>query len=152
MSAKRTGRYEWTAERVYALRQHLGLTQRQLAEELGTEQQRVSEWETGLHQPGRITATLLSLVAERGGFAYPDLGTATSINGETLEAFQRRPVSDLGLSPRAVAALRRAGLTEVGQVLAMLDQGNSALLAVPDFGRRSLEQLKARLAEQGLRY
>jgi transcriptional regulator with XRE-family HTH domain len=152
MSGKRTGRYEWDAARVYALRQHLGLTQRQLAEELGTEQQRVSEWETGLHQPSRITATLLSLVAERSGFTYPDPGIAAPINGETLEAFRRRSVSDLGLSPRAVAALRRAGLTEVGQVLAMLDQGSSALLAVPDFGRRSLEQLRARLAEQGLRY
>jgi hypothetical protein len=37
-------------------------------------------------------------------------------------------------------------------VLALLAQGNNALLAVPDFGRRSLEQLKAKLDERGLRY
>ena len=152
MSSKRTERYEWTADRVCALRQHLGLTQRQFADELGTEQQRISEWETGQHQPSRITATLLSMVAERSGFVYADASPKTISNGETLEAFRARPVSDLGLSPRAVIALRRAGLTEIGQVLALLAEGNSALLAVPDFGRRSLEQLKSKLAEHGLRY
>lgn len=152
MSAKRTPRQEWTAARVLALRQHLGLTQRQFAAELGTEQQRISEWETGMHQPSRITATLLSLVAERSRFLYPDPGPRTGIDGETLRAFRQRPVTDLGLSPRAVAALKQARLTEIGQVLVLMDQGNSALLAIPDFGRRSLEQLKSKLAERGLRY
>jgi transcriptional regulator with XRE-family HTH domain len=145
-------RHEWTAERVLALRQHLALTQRQFAEELGTEQQRVSEWETGMHHPSRITATLLSLVAERSGFVYPDSSGKTVPSGETLEEFRQRPVADLGLSPRAVAALSRAELTKIGQVLDLLAWGSGALLAVPDFGRRSLEELRARLAERGLRY
>lgn len=153
MSSKRRVRHEWNADRVYALRLHLGLTQRGLAEELGTEQQRISEWETGAHQPSRITATLLSLVAERSGFAYPDSAPPkTAIRGETVEQFHKRPVADLGLRPRACAALNRAGLTEIGQVLELLAQGGDALLAVPDFGRRSLDQLKSELAEQGLRY
>ena len=145
-------RYEWNSERVQALRQHLGLTQRRFAEELGTEQQRVSEWETGVHHPNRITATLLSLVAERGGFVYPDSTAKTVTSGETLKEFRQRPVADLGLSPRTVAALNRASLTEVGQVLDLLAQGSGKLLAVPDFGRRSLEALKIRLAERGLKY
>ena len=145
-------RYEWTAERVRALRQHLGLTQQQFAEELGTEQQRVSEWETGMHQPSRITTTLLSLVAERNSFVYPDRARKTVISGETLEQFRQRPVRDLGLSLRALQALSRAGLTEVGQVLDLLAAGSVKLLAVPDFGRRSLEELKSRLAERGFRY
>jgi transcriptional regulator with XRE-family HTH domain len=145
-------RHEWTAERVLALRQHLALTQRQFAEELGTEQQRVSEWETGMHHPSRITATLLSLVAERSGFVYPDSSGKTVPSGETLEEFRQRPVADLGLSPRAVAALSRAELTKIGQVLDLLAWGSGALLAVPDFGRRSLEELRVRLAERGLRY
>jgi len=149
MSAER---YDWTAERVQALRQHLGLTQHQFAEELGTEQQRISEWETGVHHPSRITTTLLSLLAERGGFTYPSTAEKTMPSGETLEGFRRRPVADLGLPKRAVTALQRAGLTEVGQVLERLAQGSQTLLAVPDFGRRSLEELRARLAERGLKY
>jgi transcriptional regulator with XRE-family HTH domain len=152
MSAKHPGRYEWNAGRVRALRQHMGLTQQKFAEELGTEQQRVSEWETGMHHPSRITTTLLSLVAERSGFVYAEPAEETVTRGETLEDFRQRPVADLELNPRAVAALSRAGLTEVGQVLDLLAQGGGALLAVPGFGRRSLEELEARLAERGLKY
>jgi transcriptional regulator with XRE-family HTH domain len=152
MSAKRPARHEWTAERIYALRQHLGLTQRQFAEELDTEQQRVSEWETGVHHPSRITATLLSLIAERNRFVYPDTRARSPHSGETLEQFRQRPIADLGLSRRAVAALSQAGLTEVGQVLDLLAQGSVKLLAIPDFGRRSLEELRAKLFARGLRY
>ncbi len=52
------------------MRQHLGLTQAKLAEELGTRQQTISEWETGMYQPRGASATLLSMVAERSGFKY----------------------------------------------------------------------------------
>ena len=60
----------WQAERIRALRQHLGLTQEGLARELGTRQQTISEWETGLYQPRGLSERLLSLVAERAGFDY----------------------------------------------------------------------------------
>jgi DNA-binding transcriptional regulator YiaG len=60
----------WDAEQLKALRQHLGLTQQELAEELGTRQQTISEWETGRYQPRGSSATLLTLVAERAGFEY----------------------------------------------------------------------------------
>ena len=52
------------------MRQHLGLTQTKLAEELGTRQQTISEWETGMYQPRGASATLLSMIAERSGFKY----------------------------------------------------------------------------------
>jgi DNA-binding transcriptional regulator YiaG len=60
----------WDAGRVRALRRHLGLTQQELAEHLGTRQQTISEWETGMYRPRGPSATLLSMVAERAGFAY----------------------------------------------------------------------------------
>lgn len=63
-------RKQWDKEHVRALRQHLGLTQAKLAEELGTRQQTISEWETGIYQPRGTSATLLSMIAERSGFAY----------------------------------------------------------------------------------
>lgn len=53
-----------------ALRQHLNLTQVKLAEELGTRQQTISEWENGMYRPRGASATLLSIVAERSGFDY----------------------------------------------------------------------------------
>jgi len=60
----------WDAGQVRALRQHLGISQRELADELGTRQQTISEWETGLYQPRGTSARLLTLVAERAGFEY----------------------------------------------------------------------------------
>ena len=60
----------WDAGRVRALRQHLGLTQQELAAEMNTRQQTISEWETGLYAPRGASAKLLSIVAERAGFGY----------------------------------------------------------------------------------
>jgi len=61
---------QWSKEEIKALRQHLNLTQVKLAEELGTRQQTISEWEKGMYQPRGASATLLSIVAERSGFTY----------------------------------------------------------------------------------
>lgn len=60
----------WDSERIRALRSHLGLTQRAMAESLGTRQQTISEWEIGLYQPRGASSTLLSIVAERADFKY----------------------------------------------------------------------------------
>jgi putative transcriptional regulator len=67
---ERRKRRQWKKESIRALRRHLGLTQTQLAEELGIRQQTISEWETGMYLPRGSSATLLSIVAERSGFDY----------------------------------------------------------------------------------
>jgi DNA-binding transcriptional regulator YiaG len=61
---------EWDAERVRALRRHMGMSQEGLADELGTRQQTVSEWETGRYRPRGASSRLLSIIAERAGFEY----------------------------------------------------------------------------------
>jgi DNA-binding transcriptional regulator YiaG len=48
----------------------MGLSQDELAGELGTRQQTISEWETGQYRPRGASAKLLSIVAESAGFAY----------------------------------------------------------------------------------
>ncbi|MFP4436790.1 MAG: helix-turn-helix domain-containing protein [Chloroflexaceae bacterium] len=60
----------WNSRRIKALREHLQLTQRQMADELQVRQQTISEWETGIHTPHRSTQKILSMVAERAGFDY----------------------------------------------------------------------------------
>ena len=67
---KRRAKYEWDAESIKALREHMALSQQALADELGTRQQTISEWETGMYKPRRSTGNYLSLVAERAGFEY----------------------------------------------------------------------------------
>jgi DNA-binding transcriptional regulator YiaG len=63
-------RAAWDANAVKDLRRHLQLTQDELAEELGVRQQTVSEWETGVYRPRGASGTLLTIVADRAGFAY----------------------------------------------------------------------------------
>jgi DNA-binding transcriptional regulator YiaG len=60
----------WDCESIQALRRHLGLTQDQLSEQLGTRQQTISEWETGMYQPRGASAKLLSMIAEKAKFKY----------------------------------------------------------------------------------
>ena len=60
----------WNSERVQALRTHLRMTQQELAEELGTRQQTISEWETGMYSPRGTSSTVLNIIAERSGFKY----------------------------------------------------------------------------------
>jgi transcriptional regulator with XRE-family HTH domain len=55
---------------VKALRQHLGLTQEALAQRMGTRQQTISEWETGMYAPRGVSERMLGMVAEQAGFAY----------------------------------------------------------------------------------
>jgi DNA-binding transcriptional regulator YiaG len=63
-------KYGWDKNSIQALRRHLGLTQQELAKKLGTRQQTISEWETGLYQPRGASATLLHMVAENADFNY----------------------------------------------------------------------------------
>lgn len=70
MERRKRQKRQWSKEEIKALRQHLRLTQTQLAQELGTRQQTISEWERGMYRPRGASATLLGIVAERSGFSY----------------------------------------------------------------------------------
>ncbi len=70
MERKKRKKRQWSKEEIKVLRQHLNLTQVKLAEELGTRQQTISEWEKGMYRPRGASATLLSIIAERSGFTY----------------------------------------------------------------------------------
>ena len=71
---RRRVKYQWDAESVRALRKHMGMTQQQMSDELGTRQQTISEWETGMYRPRGGMNRLLTLVAERAGFGYQPVG------------------------------------------------------------------------------
>ena len=61
---------QWDSETIKALREHMRMTQTQMAETLGTRQQTISEWEVGMYKPRGGMVRLLSLVAERAQFEY----------------------------------------------------------------------------------
>ena len=70
MVKKNKSTIAWDEESIRNLRQSLNLTQQEFAEELGTRQQTISEWETGMYKPRGTSAKLLSIVAERANFKY----------------------------------------------------------------------------------
>jgi DNA-directed RNA polymerase alpha subunit len=55
----------------------------------------------------------------------------------------------LNLSVRVRNAIRRTGITTIGDVLDMLDRGPDAMLAIRNFGDKSLDELLSKLREQG---
>jgi len=72
----------WTAEEIKSLRVHMGLSQRDMAEELGVRQQTISEWETGMYRPRRAMSKYLTIIAERVGFTYRSESKGTQEGGE----------------------------------------------------------------------
>ncbi len=60
-----------------------------------------------------------------------------------------RPIVELELGTRATDSLSKAGIENVGQALEKLAEGESVLLAVDGFGRKSLADLKKRLRQLG---
>jgi DNA-directed RNA polymerase subunit alpha len=58
------------------------------------------------------------------------------------------PIETLDLSVRVFNSLKRTGITSVGEVLEMLDRGPDAMLAIRNFGEKSLDELVTRLKEK----
>jgi DNA-directed RNA polymerase subunit alpha len=57
------------------------------------------------------------------------------------------PIEDLDLPQRAFNSLKRHGITKVGQLLQTPDD---ELLRMRNFGKKSLDEIKERLAARGL--
>jgi len=67
----------------------------------------------------------------------------------TAKVSPERSVKELGLTTRAVEALEKAGLINVGLVIAKLGESEEALLSVEGFGRKSLIDMKKNLRQMG---
>ena len=68
---------------------------------------------------------------------------------ELARVSPERLITELDLGSRATEALAKAGITNVGQALEKLEAGESTLLSIDGFGRKSLADLKKRLRQFG---
>ncbi|NLF64416.1 MAG: DNA-directed RNA polymerase subunit alpha [Chloroflexi bacterium] len=59
------------------------------------------------------------------------------------------PIESLDLSVRVFNSLKRTGITKVGEMLDMLERGEETMLAIRNFGEKSLEELKQQLIAKG---
>ena len=68
-----------------------------------------------------------------------------TVNREQIET----PLEQLDLGVRVFNSLKRTGITTVGDVLDLLEKGESAMLSIRNFGEKSLTELKAKMIEKG---
>jgi DNA-directed RNA polymerase subunit alpha len=66
----------------------------------------------------------------------------------TNEAYDT-PIEHLDLSVRVFNSLKRTGITKVGEMLEMLGRGEETMLAIRNFGEKSLDELKSQLRSKG---
>jgi DNA-directed RNA polymerase subunit alpha len=59
------------------------------------------------------------------------------------------PIEELELTVRAYNCLKRAGITQVGEILEKLKKGQDEILAIRNFGQKSLDELMEKLEEKG---
>ena len=68
---------------------------------------------------------------------------------EASKSSPDRAIEELGLTTRATGALKNAGIEKIGQLLARLGEGDSAVLAISGFGQSSLTAAKKKLRGMG---
>ena len=99
-----------------------------------------------LTQSAEILRHHFQQVAEFGKGIFAEDGKPAS--GTALPAhIADMAIEKLELTPRAYNSLKRANISRVGEVL---DMSEDELLAVRNFGKKSLDELRDRLAATGL--
>ena len=95
MQERRRRDQRWDADEIRRLREYVGLTQAELADELNTRQQTISEWERGVYRPRGPAARLLTRVAEDNAFPYAaDSGPAQAAQDAAEQDDERSRSAD----------------------------------------------------------
>ncbi len=83
------------------------------------------------------------LTRSQAAIAAPERGNGSALPSQIADM----PIEDLDLPQRAFNSLKRHGITKVGQLLQTPDE---ELLRMRNFGKKSLDEIKERLAARGL--
>ncbi len=99
-----------------------------------------------LREASRLLVRHLTLIA--GADVLPTEPMAFEGSGVPSRIYDVA-IEELELSVRAYNCLKRAGITKVGEVLERLEKGENEILAIRNFGRKSLNELVERLEVKG---
>jgi len=111
-------------------------------------------WTDGTISPAEALSTGAQLVVKHMA-AIADVGDVTlEVEPEAEESWiperiAETNIEDLDLSVRAFNCLKRAGITKVGEILEKLERDEEELLAIRNFGQKSLDELKLNLEAKG---
>ena len=100
-----------------------------------------------LSEAAKILVQHFSLIA--GGVTDVDIPAEPEEEGGIPSKIYEMPIEDLELTVRAYNCLKRAGITQVGEILEKLKKGQDEILAIRNFGQKSLDELMERLEEKG---
>jgi DNA-directed RNA polymerase subunit alpha len=99
-----------------------------------------------LSEAAKILVQHFSLVA---GVTEIELPVEPEQEGGIPNKIYEMPIEELELTVRAYNCLKRAGITQVGEILEKLKKGQDEILAIRNFGQKSLDELMDRLQEKG---
>lgn len=102
--------------------------------------------EVALRESARLLLRHLTLVA---GADVEPIEQAAAEGYSVPSRIYDVPIEELELSVRAYNCLKRAGITKVGEVLERLEKGEDEILAIRNFGRKSLNELVVHLEAKG---
>lgn len=77
--------------------------------------------------------------------------TAPVVEGDSKIANEaiETPIETLDLSVRVFNSLKRTGVTTIGDVIDLIEKGETAMLSIRNFGEKSLTELRAKMIEKG---
>jgi len=104
--------------------------------------------EDALKQATRILMEHFALLGDIKE-APRELGPELEEEEDKVIPFADVPIEELELSQRAFNCLKRQGIMQVGEILERLERGTAELLAIRNFGQKSLEELLDRMREKG---
>lgn len=105
------------------------------------------EPEEALSSAAQILVEHLSLLVGVG--EMPLVEEEEAEEGLIPSRIYETPVEELELSVRAYNCLKRAGITKVGEILEKMTGGEDEILAIRNFGKKSLVELKERMRTKG---
>lgn len=113
-------------------------------------------WTDGTMRPGealtRAARILIQHFSPLGEFSEGEIGASEAADDEQHGIAGRYydvPIEDLELTMRAYNCLKRAGVTSVGDILERMEHGMAEMLAIRNFGQKSLDELVDRMREKG---
>ena len=111
-------------------------------------------WTDGTVTPGEALSTGAQILAKHMAVIAEFGDVTVEVEPEVEESriperIAETNIEDLDLSVRAFNCLKRAGITKVGEILEKLERDEEELLAIRNFGQKSLDELKGNLEAKG---
>lgn len=112
-------------------------------------------WTDGTIEPEAALSTSAKMLMEHlqhmAGISAESLAAMVDeqVEEEVIgEEIIETPIEDLDLSVRVFNSLKRAGITNIGEILELMDKGDDAVLSIRNFGVKSLLELRDKMVEK----